>query len=299
MNINNINGLAKYSKLYQAEKTSYKNEVAQTSLFENSNNYYDEYNSSSNIKPVQISIIGIISAFFAGLFLLTGCSEKSENNKNVDNENINIEVVSTENSDGIKDTATSPAQPSENGVGRYDILECDELLNDIKTKCEDGDVFLKNATQTFGMTEDELTEYITEMCNSPQYGNGCIEPLQYFALLAEESKFQNVEGDNGKAVGLGQIHEPAVQEVNYQIENNLYEDYNYNNSQTYEAIDRWDAKKNVEISLLYLRYCASKTDSTEAMIAMYNTGIPDGIYTNKGFEYVNNVLGKIGESYSY
>lgn len=295
MHINNVNTSVNYGKLYQTGNIAYKNDTYQTGLFEGSdvNNDENEFNISSNLKPTQLSITGIIGTLLAGISLLTACNKKSENN--------NTNIVSDENSD-VKDTndTKKTAMPSENGVGRFDIIpESKQLLTDIKNKCENADEFLKNATQTFDMSEEELTEYIAEMCNSPQFGNGCIDPIQYFALLAQESEFKNVEGDNGKAVGLGQIHEPAVEEVNYQIENNLYDNYDYNNSKTYEASDRWDAKKNVEISLLYLRYCASKTDSTEAMIAMYNTGIPDGIYTNKGFEYVNNVLGKIGESYSY
>lgn len=295
MNINNVNTPVNYGKLYQTGNIAYKNDTYQTGLFESSdiNNYKNEFNISSNLKPTQLSITGIIGTLLAGISLLTACNKKSENKNNY--------IVSDENSD-IKDTngTKKTAMPSENGVGRFDIIpESKQLLMDIKNKCENADEFLKNATQTFDMSEEELTEYITEMCNSPQFGNGCIDPIQYFALLAQESEFKNVEGDNGKAVGLGQIHEPAVEEINYQIENNLYDNYDYNNSKTYEASDRWDAKKNIEISLLYLRYCASKTDSTEAMIAMYNTGIPDGIYTNKGFEYVNNVLSKIGESYSY
>lgn len=295
MIINNTSEIYNYGKLYQTNKIDYGYDTYQIGLFERSesNNDVNEFNNLSNIVPAKLSTFDKIRAFFTGLLSFIGIGTKSENNKNVD-------IASTENSEvRISDSSSKPAIPSENGVGRFDIItDENQLLDDIKNKCENADEFLKNATQTFDMSEEELTEYITEMCNSPQFGNGCIEPIQYFALLAQESEFKNVEGDNGKAVGLGQIHEPAVEEVNYQIENNLYEDYDYNNSKTYEASDRWDAKKNVEISLLYLRYCASKTDSTEAMIAMYNTGIPDGIYTNKGLEYVNNVLDKIGESYS-
>lgn len=298
MIINNTSEIYNYAKLYQAEQPNYTTDTSQTCLFPNSesNNDEEELNVSSVSFKSVLQVIGCI--LLSPLLLLTGCSQNTD--ENVSSSQIETTDIDT-NSDIKKNSETkNQAEPSENGVGRFDIItDENQLLDDIKNKCENADEFLKNATQTFDMSEEELTEYITEMCNSPQFGNGCIEPIQYFALLAQESEFKNVEGDNGRAVGLGQIHEPAVEEVNYQIENNLYEDYDYNNSKTYEASDRWDAKKNVEISLLYLRYCASKTDSTEAMIAMYNTGIPDGIYTTKGFEYVNNVLGKIGKSYGY
>ena len=133
------------------------------------------------------------------------------------------------------------------------------------------------------MTAEEVGEYLTELCESPDFGNGCITPTLLFAQMYQESGFNpTIVGDGGAALGLGQFHKVAVDEVNNQ----------YNTNYTYE--DRANPKKAIEMMTLLLRYDYKCTGSTEGMLAMYNQGHPDAINEPKGQAYVRHVYEKIG-----
>ena len=125
-------------------------------------------------------------------------------------------------------------------------------------------------------------EYISYLCEAPQWGNGCIDPIIFLADITQESSCDSKNiGDSGNAVGFGQFHTVAVDQVN-----KIY-DTNY----TYS--DRANPKKALEMMSLYLRYCRANTNSTEEMLAMYNQGFPKAINTQDGRKYVNDVYSNL------
>lgn len=132
------------------------------------------------------------------------------------------------------------------------------------------------------MTEEETADYLTQLCESENWANGVTYPSLLLAQISRESKFDpNAVGDGGLAIGLGQFHTCAVDEVNKRFDTNY----------TYE--DRKDPYKALEMMSLLLRYDYSQTKSTYGMLAMYNQGHP-ALDTEKGQTYVKNVLAEIG-----
>ncbi len=192
--------------------------------------------------------------------------------------------------------------PEDNGYA----LEAEKLLNDILEKDEFSSEHLENLKKSFNyeLSEIEILSNLVYLCDSEQWGNNCIDPLTFYAQLCQESDCKSdALGDYSKskdeylALGFGQFHKCAVDEVNKQIEAGTYGDYCYNQGEEYTLEDRKDPEKALEMMILLLRYDASKTDSTEAMLAMYNRGHKGGINTMDGKEYVRKVYGRIGKEY--
>lgn len=132
------------------------------------------------------------------------------------------------------------------------------------------------------MTEEETADYLTQLCESEDWANGVTYPSLFLAQISRESKYDpNAVGDGGLAIGLGQFHTCAVDEVN----NRFHTNYTYQ--------DRKDPFKALEMMSLLLRYDYSQTKSTYGMLAMYNQGHP-ALDTEAGQNYVKNVLAEIG-----
>lgn len=133
------------------------------------------------------------------------------------------------------------------------------------------------------MDQDEAAAYITELCESEEWGNGCIDPVIFCAQLCQESGYRaDAVGDGGNAVGLGQLWEIAVKEVNRVFGTN------------YSASDRNDAKKNLEIAILFLKEGYEATGTTEGMLGMYNQGTADKAYNSAAKSYVAAVMSRLG-----
>lgn len=138
---------------------------------------------------------------------------------------------------------------------------------------------------TLNMSREETMEYLTNLCESEEWGNGVIDPVTLCAQIRQESGYNaSVVGDSGLALGLGQFHECAVQEVNNQY------------GTSYTSADRSNPNKALEMMVLLLKYDYSKTGSTEGMLAMYNQGNANGINTSGGQSYVNAVYSRLANA---
>lgn len=143
---------------------------------------------------------------------------------------------------------------------------------------ENYDVFCAN----LGLDREQTMKHLLNLCFSPDFGNGTVNPIVLLAqILTESTNNPNAVGDNGNAVGFGQFHTCAVDEVNNQFGTN----YSYN--------DRYDPYKNLEMMVLLLRYDFSVTKSIDGALAMYNVGGPSAINTQKGQNYVNVIYSKL------
>ena len=132
------------------------------------------------------------------------------------------------------------------------------------------------------MSREETAAYLTNLCESEEWAAGCIDPVTLCAQIRQESGYvADIVGDGGLAVGLGQFHECAVEEVNNQYGTN------------YTSADRSDPYKALEMMALLLKYDYSKTGDTNSMLAMYNQGNPNGINTSGGQNYVRAVMSRI------
>ncbi len=153
-----------------------------------------------------------------------------------------------------------------------------------------GDAFngFDNLCATLGMDREETAEYIAYLCESEEWGNGCIDPVIFCAQLRQESGFNGgTVGDGGYAVGLGQLHEIAVGEVNRYW------------GTSYSGEDRWDPQKNLEITMLFLKECYQQTGDTEGMLGMYNQGTLDKARSADGQAYVRQVLSRLNNVPQY
>ena len=109
----------------------------------------------------------------------------------------------------------------------------------------------------------------------------------YKALRFVESKNLNTVGDNGKAIGVYQIHKIYIDDVN-----RIYgTKYSYDN--------RWDKNKSHEIVVLYLNYYRKvferkyKRQITVIELAAIHNGGPQGYKKLKAREYGSRVLNYI------
>ncbi len=183
---------------------------------------------------------------------------------------------------------------------KIDELKAEETEKENKVSLGDGQELLDaleeaggDAYENFGklcdelgMSEDEAAAYITELCESEEWGDGCIDPVLLCAQICQESGYDaDIVGDSGAALGLGQFHKCAVDEVNNQ----------YGTNYTYS--DRSDPEKALEMMVLLLKYDYSQTGSTDGMLAMYNQGHASAINESAGQNYVKNVYSRLN-SYS-
>ena len=157
-----------------------------------------------------------------------------------------------------------------------------EFLSELEATGGDAWNDFDKLCSTLGMSREETAEYLTNLCESDEWAAGCIDPVTLCAQIRQESGYvADIVGDSGLAVGLGQFHECAVQEVNNQYGTN------------YTSADRTDPYKALEMMALLLKYDYSKTGTTEGMLAMYNQGNANGINTTGGQNYVNAVMARI------
>lgn len=138
---------------------------------------------------------------------------------------------------------------------------------------------------TLGKSREDTMAYLTDLCESEEWGNGCIDPVTLCAQIRQESGYNaSIVGDSGLALGLGQFHECAVQEVNNQY------------GTSYTSSDRSNPTKALEMMVLLLRYDYKCTGSTDGMLAMYNQGNANGINTSGGKSYVNAVYSRLANA---
>lgn len=196
-----------------------------------------------------------------------------------DEENIPVnDSVISEESDVLNDseyTAKSTLSAEEK-IKAQDML--DSLAEVGGYAWDEFDILCKQ----FNLSDLEMASKLTYMCESEYWGNGCITPVVLCAQMYLESSYIADEiGDGGAAVGLGQVHKCAVDDINRIFDTNY----------TYE--DRSDPQKGLEMMILYDRICYKQTHDTGAMLAMYNAGHKDAINHEYGKNYVKNVYKQI------
>lgn len=183
-------------------------------------------------------------------------------------------------------------------------IKAQKLLENIYEQDEYAKEHLENFRESFSYekSENDIAKMLINLCESSQWGDNCIDPLTFYAQICQESNCEtDALGDFSKksqqylAVGFGQCHECAVDEVNEHIKKGTFGPFEYNNGAQYKYSDRSNPKKGLEIMILYLRYCSNRTNSTKAMLAMYNRGTKNGINTPEGKEYVRAVYSQLGE----
>lgn len=199
----------------------------------------------------------------------------------------NIFAGSTLNLDGVKvdafeksaaqSSATTDVQASNTPATKSG----QELLSKIKSSGGDASAFIGTLSNSLGMSENQMADYLVELCKTR--GGGLIDPTVLFAQICQESGGRaDVVGDNGAALGLGQFHTEAVQEVNNQY------------GTSYTAQDRANPQKALEMMTLLLRYDYNSTGSLQGALAMYNQGHAGALNTAGGQQYVSDVMRHLG-----
>jgi soluble lytic murein transglycosylase-like protein len=96
----------------------------------------------------------------------------------------------------------------------------------------------------------------------------------------ESSRREKAVGDNGKAVGLLQLHKVYVDDVNRIV-----------GKKKYSYADRWNPQKSIEMTVIYLKHygrryerITGKTATYEVLARIHNGG-PDGWEKTKTREY--------------
>lgn len=137
----------------------------------------------------------------------------------------------------------------------------------------------------FGLNKKEMAKKLIYLCEDEEWGKNYVDPILLCAQMYQESSYQaNQVGDNGEAIGLGQIHKCAVDDVNRVFDTN------------YKYSDRSNPEKALEMMILYSRYCHVQAGSTNGMLAMYNAGHKDAIEHQYGKEYVKKVYSRINQT---
>lgn len=156
-----------------------------------------------------------------------------------------------------------------------------EFLDTINNLGGNATTFYSRLCKEMGMNEKEVADYLTELSNSEQWANGCVSPIMLFAQICNESGcYADAVGDNGAALGLGQFHECAVDEVNNQFGTN------------YTYADRANPKKALEMMSLLLKYDYNSSGSTVGMYTKYASGNTKNL--NIGETYISHLKAKIG-----
>lgn len=192
------------------------------------------------------------------------------------------ETIEDDYSEVVEETVETPSNKYHSMIEEEYIGSGSAFLEELKQLSGDAVENYHKLCDVLGMTEEETADYLTQLCESKNWANGVTYPSLLLAQISKESKFNpEAIGDGGLALGLGQFHTCAVDEVNNRFNTN----YTYN--------DRKDPHKALEMMALLLRYDYSQTQSTYGMLAMYNQGHPS-LDTIEGQSYVKNVLGEIG-----
>lgn len=107
-------------------------------------------------------------------------------------------------------------------------------------------------------------------------------------IWVESSRNEKAVGDNGKAVGLLQLHKIYVDDVNRIL-----------GKKKYSYADRWNPQKSVEMAVVYLKHygrryerLTGKKASYEVLARIHNGG-PDGWEKNKTSEYWSKVQSRL------
>ena len=262
---------------------------------------------NSNIKKVAAKKFALLASIFGvtvgGLIgANTFKPDSVEPEKNISTELTFEEVPEEDSTIVIEEPYFDSAQEQIGETVKKDILkdipdenspegaiikqEADQALLELENKQGDVSVYFDNFCNSLDLTEQEAMHYITYLCNSPEWADGCITPLLFLADIMHESEYDpDKVGDGGAALGFGQFHKIAVDQVNM----------TFGTDYTYE--DRQDPQKALEMMALLMRYCADCTNSTEGMLAMYNVGHPGAINTSKGKAYVSAVYGRLDNNY--
>lgn len=103
-------------------------------------------------------------------------------------------------------------------------------------------------------------------------------------VWVESSRNEKAVGDNGKAIGLLQLHKVYVDDVNRII-----------GKKKYSYADRWNPQKSIEMTVVYLKHygrryerLTGKKASYEILARIHNGG-PDGWGKDKTSEYWSKV----------
>lgn len=300
MNVSKIN----FTSRKELDVPSWVNRTPEEKrIYQNRINNQDEFVTSKSRKKQKTTNLAMLKLLTALAVLgITSCSIKV--NTGNSNKEIPLETIVETTQSVPLPTFEIPVQidETEASLPVYDEMQekAQNLLDEIKIADEYSDIRLEKMQEALGMDSIDVAKLLIEMCESPIWGNGCIEPLLFYAQIAQESncEFDKLGDYNKKtgiydALGYGQFHKCAVDEVNNQIECGRYEDYLYNDGEKYTYEDRKDPKKALEMMSLYLRYIDDRTNSTDAMLAMYNGGSKNFIKTSKGQEYVRNIYKQI------
>jgi soluble lytic murein transglycosylase-like protein len=99
-----------------------------------------------------------------------------------------------------------------------------------------------------------------------------VDPVILNAIICVESSHNaRAVGDNGKAVGLLQLHKIYVDDVNRIV-----------GKKKYSYADRWNPQKSVEMTVIYLRHYGERyerlteREATYEILARIHNGGPDG-----------------------
>ena len=209
------------------------------------------------------------------------------------------ENAKTERIDTIKEDITTVQDEITEIETKIQTLKAEEIEKENSVNTQGSEEFLSALEQTggdawnnfdklcneLGMSKEETAAYLSNLCTAEEWGNGCIDPVLLTAQICQESGFDaDIYGDSGLALGLGQFHECAVDEVNNQYGTN------------YTYADRANPTKALEMMVLLLKYDHKRTNGdTDAMLAMYNQGNPNGINTSAGQNYVKHVKSRINQ----
>ena len=194
---------------------------------------------------------------------------------NLDNSNAGIDTFQKTSEQNISSSNVSITP----GSGQ-------ELLNQIKNSGGDAPAFLGNFCQSFGMSEQEVADYLVSICNDPNFGAGVLNPSWVYAQLCQESGGRAVVPNSSDplAEGIAQFRTCAVDQVNQ----------TYGTNYSYE--DRNDPRKAVEMMTLLLKHNYNQTGSLEGATAMYYWGTTDAQYRPEGQQYLSHVLSHINQS---
>ncbi len=157
-----------------------------------------------------------------------------------------------------------------------------ELLDTINNLGGNAKLFYSRLCEQLGMDEKEVADYLTELSTSEQWADGCVSPIMLFAQICNESGcYADIYGDDGAALGLGQFHECAVDEVNNQFGTH------------YTYADRSNPIKALEMMSLLLKYHYKSSGNSEVgMYTKYASGNLRNL--NIGERYIENLKAKIG-----
>jgi len=310
---------------------TYKNGAGRSDVLTAEDNYFSKNvetksisgSDSFNVVEILLSLVSKLGDKLTDIFCFSSKLKNSNTSNTSDTGEYNFETIgkntcleeddpeilaqlqaqdALEQTDSVEDTEEIDKTNSINITNNdTEYKTAESLTKAIYEADDEAEIHMSRLCSALDMTEDEVSAYLINLTQSEQYGNGCINPLVFYAQICQESGcISDAKGDKSKttgeykAVGLGQFHTIAVDQVNNMIESGKYGDYTYNDGEKYTYADRTDPQKALEMMVLLLRYDASQTDDENGMLAMYNQGNSNGIETTDGKNYVKAVFSQIG-----